>query len=163
MLPALSYIIESWMYEEDYVENYRKLEQYGQAIQDQYVEIILLDCICLNADRHTFNYGLLRDPNTGKVVSMAPNFDNNISMIATGYLSAPRKPDLFGTLLRELEKETNAVSGYVSRHPIPSVTHELIDQCIDEIGMDVDRSYIHQFVMAGYEQTPLPKLLSKNT
>lgn len=148
-----------WMDDnEDYIDNYRALEKYGTALQDQYVEIILLDSFCLNVDRHTFNYGVLRDVDTGEVLSMAPNFDNNISLIYNGYMATARKPDLLGQLLRELEEKTGAVSHYVSRHPIPVITEDMIDRCIDAIGIGVDRKYIHQFIMVGYNQTPLPYL-----
>lgn len=152
----------SWMLdEEDYTKNYRALEQYGTALQDQYVEILILDCICLNGDRHTFNYGVLRDPDTGAVLSMAPNFDNNIALLANDYLKGPRKPDLLGFDLRELEKDTGAISSYATRHPLPVITHELIDECIDATGMEVDRDYLHHFIMVGYEQTPIPRLLKQ--
>ena len=77
---------------------------------------------CLNADRHTNNYGVLRDPDSGKVLRLAPNFDNNIALISNGYLDKPRGADLLTGSLCELERGERAVSLYASRHPLP-VTH----------------------------------------
>ena len=51
--------------------------------------MIFLDTIVANPDRHTNNFGLLRDTNTGMLMSLAPNFDNNMALIARGYPSKP--------------------------------------------------------------------------
>lgn len=40
---------------------------------------------------------------------------------------------------------------YLSRHPKPIITPELIAQCCIQTGMTVDVDYIQQFVMAGYK------------
>lgn len=152
----------SWMgEEEDYIANYLTLKKHSIDLADQYVELLLLDSYCLNADRHTFNYGILRDVNTGEILRMAPNFDNNIALLSNGYLPVQRKPDLIGQDLRDLENETNALSSYATRHPLPVVTSEMIDRCIDTVGIPVDREYIRQFVMVGYNQTPMPQIVSK--
>lgn len=80
--------------DEDYVTNYEAFQKFGERIADQYVELLLMDAFCRDADRHTYNYGLLRDQKTGKVLSMAPNFDHNIALVARGYDDSPRKSDL---------------------------------------------------------------------
>lgn len=137
--------------DEDYVTNYEAFLEFGEQIADQYVELLLMDAFCRNADRHTYNYGLLRDQKTGQVLFMAPNFDHNIALVARGYDDSPRKSDLLMELLVELEGQTHAVSRYLSRHPKPIITPELIAQCCIQTGMTVDVDYIQQFVMAGYK------------
>ena len=144
--------------DERYVSNYEALAKYGTKIQDQYVEMILLDSFCLNADRHTFNYGVLRDINTGDVLSLAPNFDNNIALIYNGYSEKTRDKDILGRELYELEGDTKAISSYLSRNPFPVITKEMVDQAIDATGISVDRKYINDFVCVGYQQTPLSEL-----
>ena len=136
--------------DEDYIRNYQTFLTFGKHIADQYIEILLMDTFCRNVDRHTYNYGLLRNQKTGAVVSMAPNFDNNIALVARGMDDSPRENDLLLDLLVELEMETKAVSSYFTRHPKPAVTLKLIAQCCAETGIDVDVSYVQQFVMAGY-------------
>ena len=147
---------------EAYVDNYKALGEYGSKVQDQYVEMILLDSFCLNADRHTFNYGVLRDVDTGKVLSLAPNFDNNIALIYNGYSRKGRSKDILGQELFKLESETRAISTYLSRNSLPIITPEMVDKCIDATGVLVDREYVHEFVKVGYEQTPLSLLSSEN-
>ncbi len=46
-----------------------------------------MDALVFNVDRHTQNYGLLRSRETGEILSMAPNFDNNMALISRGYAS----------------------------------------------------------------------------
>ena len=71
--------------EEDYGYNCDRIAALDPALIPQYLDILYLDALCFNMDRHTENYGFLRDQLTGKVCSMAPNFDNNIALISRGY------------------------------------------------------------------------------
>ena len=149
----------SWMGDdEDYVKNYQAFSTFGDAMADQYLEMLLLDSICLNVDRHTFNYGVLRDVDTGNILEMAPAFDHNVALLSNGYLTGPRKKDLLGTLLHELENETGAISKYLSRHACPVITREMVWACIDkvemQVSMQVDREYLWDFLWTGYTQTP---------
>ena len=141
--------------DEDYAANYEMLQSFGQKIADSYVEILLMDTFCRNVDRHTYNYGLLRDQATGRVVSLAPNFDNNIALISGGYDDAPRQSDLLIELLNEFEQQTHAIAGYLTRHKKPVITKDMILACCDATGIEADRDYICQFVMAGYKSCPL--------
>ena len=143
---------------EDYVHNYRVFQNISQDLADQYFEIILMDTVCLNADRHTNNYGVLRNPDTGKILCLAPNFDNNIALISRGYNSTPRKPDIFGDDLRTLQNETNAAGLYAARHPLPVVTASVIDRAYAATGMQADLNYLRQFVLTGYQQTPIVQM-----
>lgn len=143
---------------EDYVHNYRVFQNISQDLADQYFEIILMDTVCLNADRHTNNYGVLRNPDTGKILRLAPNFDNNIALISRGYNSTPRKPDIFGDDLRTLQNETNAAGLYAARHPLPVVTASVIDRAYAATGMQADLNYLRQFVLTGYQQTPIVQM-----
>lgn len=56
-------------------ENVKVFSLYGCA--KDYLAIKYLDCITGNPDRHEFNYGLLKSQDSGEVVGLAPNFDNN--------------------------------------------------------------------------------------
>lgn len=46
--------------------------------------MIYLETVTQNPDRHKNNFGLLRDVESGKLISLAPNFDNNTALIASG-------------------------------------------------------------------------------
>lgn len=135
---------------EDYAANYKVFREIGQTVADQYLEILIMDTLCLNADRHTQNYGVLRDPLTGTILSMAPNFDNNIALISRGYASSTRQNDLMVSLFNALEQETGAVSSYLQRHSLPVVTPELISDCCKKTNINVDIPHIQEFILSAY-------------
>ena len=130
--------------EEDYVENYLKFQELGDEIADQYLEIIMMDVFCRNADRHTHNYGLLRDTESGEILRMAPNFDNNLALLSRGYEAELRGDDFFTKELRRLEEETGAISNFGKRNELPVVTPEMIARCCERTGVEVDVAYVQQ-------------------
>ena len=99
--PAYSFMGE----DEDYVAVVNKLQDIApQAITD-YIRMVFMDTITANPDRHTFNFGLLRDARTGKIISLAPNFDNNMALIARGYpKNIQRKKDVLIDCFNDLIK-----------------------------------------------------------
>lgn len=132
---------------EEYILNYDKLLGINKAIAKQYLDIIFMDTLCFNMDRHTYNYGLLRDKDTGDIISMAPNFDNNIALISRGYAdnaknSANLLIELFGELL--CEKNINYDLPAVSREKVLKIA---IASLPDE---KIDRDYVVNFVMDRY-------------
>lgn len=76
----MSYIVGE---DEDYARSYKILEKFSHDIAKKYLDLLVLDAIVVNPDRHTNNYGLLRDQ-YGNIVDLAPNYDNNLAFIATG-------------------------------------------------------------------------------
>jgi hypothetical protein len=69
----------------DYIKIYNTLKPFGDGITTAYLQMCYLDALVLNMDRHEFNFGLLRDSDTGEVLSLAPCFDHNIALITQGY------------------------------------------------------------------------------
>lgn len=55
------------------------IEKYGDG--DDFRRMMVLDALTLNIDRHLGNFGLLIDNDTLKPLGMAPEFDNNRSML----------------------------------------------------------------------------------
>lgn len=81
-------------------ENSPRLRRQG------YLDILCTDALRLNMDRHTQNYGILRDRPTGGILGMAPNFDNNIALTSRGRGPDPRQTNglLIGLFMELLEK-----------------------------------------------------------
>ena len=76
--------------------------------------MLFLDTICANPDRHTFNFGILRDIDTGDVLGLAPNFDNNMALISRGYpKNIKRKNDILLSLFNELLEFDNRLKKYI--------------------------------------------------
>ncbi len=82
------------------------------GVEESFREMIVMDAIMANVDRHAGNYGFLVDNATGEVLRMAPLFDHNMAclpMMMEGddfdeYLSmiGPKIGDDFVTMARAL-------------------------------------------------------------
>lgn len=139
--------------DDDYERCFRILNSVSTKLAEQYLELIWTDTICFNMDRHTENFGFLRNVETGEILSLAPNYDNNIALISNGYPSdVSRKNDgLIGFFDSFVENCDDARVMYGEMN-LPEITETLITQCMDEIPVKVDADYVREFIMNGYER-----------
>ena len=56
-------------------------KEQGEEFYEQLVDMLVLDAVIINEDRHYGNFGVLRDNKTGKIVAPAPVFDNGVSLL----------------------------------------------------------------------------------
>ena len=89
--------------ESDYIKIYETLNKCGVDIATQYVLMCYFDGLIYNMDRHENNFGILRDSDTGEILSLAPFFDHNISIISRGYPSGAPKDMLISDLTKLLK------------------------------------------------------------
>lgn len=136
--------------DEDYENCFTVLYDISPEIARQYLRLIWFDSLCYNMDRHTENFGLLRDTKTGKILSLAPNYDNNIALIAKGYpKDVSRTHDGLIRFFRELMQSNETAHEMMRTIDLPTVTESMIDECMDEIPIEVDRDYIRNFILNG--------------
>ena len=137
--------------DEDYALNFNEFWKMSPELARQYLQIIYLDTICFNMDRHTKNYGILRDVETGAVLRMAPNFDNNIALFARGI---PKKSDREGdkliSLFCELLENDARAREIVRVFPPPD--RSMIEKCAGQIGIPMDKKTVCAFIMNGSKQ-----------
>ena len=132
---------------EDYIDNLNVLKNLCPNCIGDYVRMLFLDTVCANPDRHTFNYGVLRNPDTGEIIGLAPNFDNNMALISRGYpKNIKRKNDLLIKLFNELMAYDNDLKQYV-----PSLSADVVNKVIKSVGMRVKSKEITDFIMNGYD------------
>ena len=139
--------------DEDYENCFNILNEISPDIAVQYLLLLWMDTVCYNMDRHTENFGLLRDVKTGKIISLAPNYDNNIALIAKGYPTDVRRghDGLIGFLKTFIQGSEEAHEMYRQIKP-PEITEDIIDECLDEIPIEVDREYIRTFILCGQDR-----------
>lgn len=140
--PALSFMGD----EEDYIKVIEKLKELCPKAIPDYVRMIFLDTITANPDRHTGNFGLMRDVNSGELLGLAPNFDNNMALIARGYPTAKSSNDLLIMLFKELMEKYPEYKEY-----IPTVTEQMVKEVIDKLNMKVKSQVIVDFIMNRYQ------------
>lgn len=140
--PAYSFMGDN----EDYIETLNALKNLCPYAIADYVKMLFLDTICANPDRHTFNFGILRDIDTGNILSLAPNFDNNMALISRGYpKNTNSKNDLLIRLFNDLLKYDDTLKNH-----IPHITEDMIKETIKAVGMRVKSKYITEFIMNRY-------------
>ena len=129
--------------DEDYALNYERLAAIKPTLGKEYLDILFLDALCFNMDRHTKNYGVLRDRTTGEVLCMAPNFDNNIALVSRGYGSDPCKtsPLLIDAFLDVLkEKKLSYSAPTLNRGKLYRLAYAILPSA------DIRRDYVVSMV-----------------
>ena len=130
---------------EDYLEVVKALEKICPKAIPDYIRMIFMDTICANPDRHTNNFGLLRDTKTGELIGFAPNYDNNMALISRGYPSKPSAKDMLISLFNELMEECPEYKSY-----IPEITEEMVRNVIAKLNMKVKSKVIVDLVVGRY-------------
>ena len=106
------------------------------AIPD-YIRMIFLDALIANPDRHTFNFGLMRDRSTGMLTGLAPLFDHNMALAGGGHTLAGMCIDL-------LEQYP------ACREFLPAVSEETVLHALENTGLPCDRTAVVRSVMERY-------------
>ena len=130
---------------EDYSDVVKSLEQICPKAIPDYIGMIFMDTICANPDRHTNNFGLLRDTKTGELIGFAPNYDNNMALISRGYPSKPGSKDMLISIFNELMEARPNYRAY-----IPLVTEEIVRDVIAKLNMKVKSQIIVDLVVGRY-------------
>lgn len=134
--------------DEDYDYNYEVLKSFGKDLERQYLDILFMDALTLNPDRHTENYGILRDRETGEVLRMAPNFDNNLALISRGYGQDEKPPA--NPMIRFFHDLLESQGIKYQYPPLPD-EHELRGIIKDAAnGLDIKQEYVFRMIQENY-------------
>jgi hypothetical protein len=133
---------------EDYIAVMGALETLCPNAISDYVKMIFLDTIVANPDRHTNNFGLLRDVKTGQLLRLTPNYDNNMALIARGY---PKNMTPHNDMLIKLFNELLAEYPKHKKY-IPAITEQTIHSVLNKLNMKVKTQFIVEYVMGRYRE-----------
>lgn len=132
--------------DEDYINVVEKLKVLCPKAIPDYIKMIFLDTITANPDRHTGNFGLLRNVENGELLGLAPNFDNNMALIARGYPTTKANSDLLITLFDELMQKYPEYKKY-----LPKVTEQIVKKVINKLNMKVKSQVIVDLITGRYQ------------
>ena len=135
---------------DDLDDCFRAISGLSLELAGQYLLIVWMDTVCYNMDRHTENFGFLRDVRSGEIVKMAPNYDNNIALISRGYpADVTREHDGLIRFFREfLQGDPDAAKMYREMN-LPEITESIINECINEIPIECDGEFVKNFILNG--------------
>lgn len=135
---------------DNYSDCFDAIYAISPLLAKQYLKILWLDSVCYNMDRHTENFGFLRNVHTGEIVSMAPNYDNNIALIARGYPnSASREHDGLIRFFRDFIQSNQTAKAMYQDMELPEISEAMINECFEQIPIEVDRDFVKAFVLNG--------------
>lgn len=139
--------------DECYENCFNILYDISPVLAKDYLILVWFDSICYNMDRHTGNFGVLRDIKTGEIISLAPNYDNNIALIAKGYpQNLSRTKDGIIRFFSEFVDNCPMAREMYGSIDLPVITEDMIYECMNEIPIEVDREYIRAFILNGQQE-----------
>lgn len=134
--------------DDDLAYNYQTFCAVDSQLGKQFIDICMLDALCENFDRHTENYGLLTDRQTGEIIKMAPNYDNNHSIYSNYRVSPERNKGYMKMFLAFVETENIKIT-------VPSldenVLKHIINEAYDMTAFKFDKENLKAYIMNGYE------------
>ena len=134
--------------DEDYIVNFEAFWSLAPVLAEQYMQIIYMDTLCFNMDRHTKNYGILRDVDSGAIIRMAPNYDNNIALFSRGVPNnLARANDRMISLFRELLEQDSRALEIAKILPAPTIG--MIEECVSKIAIPIDKEAVRAFIIYG--------------
>ena len=131
--------------DEDYINVVKSLKNICPDAIPDYIRMIFMDTVCANPDRHTNNFGLLRDIKSGQLLAFAPNYDNNMALISRGYPAKTTSKDLLIQLFNELIEEYPEYKKY-----IPELNEDIVRNILQKINMKFKTQAIIDLVMSRY-------------
>ena len=137
---------------EDYQTNFKVFNNLSADLSKAYLGMLYMDTLCLNMDRHTQNYGVLRDPMTGKIISFSPLFDHNIALLSRGYPQVSRKNDLIIKLFTNLISDNPIARKQFEELKCPAINKETICNCLKMIPLPVNNQFMVNYILNGNRQ-----------
>ncbi|MCQ2560852.1 MAG: hypothetical protein MJ186_02285 [Clostridia bacterium] len=123
----------------------------SEDIAVQYLQLILFDFIVYNVDRHNENCALFRDKITGEIVSLAPNYDNNIALLAaTQNLVFNARYDGIARYITRFLNESAVASNLISKVQFLPVSEAQLKEIFDSIPIKRDEQTIAKYVLSRY-------------
>lgn len=140
--------------EDDSYENvFNSILELNEDLIDQYLLLIWFDALVNNVDRHNENLGILRNKSNGSIVSLAPNFDNNMALISRSeILNMNIKTDGFISLFLAFVKKNKKVQEYYKKMRLPVLTSKIINECFLETSIKKDEDKIREYLISRYKR-----------
>ena len=138
---------------DDLVSTFNTLNKLDSSIASDYLRLCLFDVVLNNVDRHSENCGVLRDKETGKIVGLAPNFDDNLCLISRDSNLNTNVDEGFLKFFIKLIRTNNEIKESLRSINFPVLTEEILDKVNSQIDIEIQSDYeqIKNFVLIRYK------------
>lgn len=138
---------------EDIEYIYDCLNKINHQIALDYLRLVTFDVILNNVDRHNENCGILRDKETGEIISLAPNYDDNLSLISRNTTLIATDQEGFLSLFLKTIRKSKKIKEGLKEIEFPVIASDLLRSIHEEIGLkiDIDFETIEKYIMFRYE------------
>ena len=121
-----------------------------KELAKQYLVLIWFDALVNNVDRHNENIGFLRNKKNGKIISLAPNFDLNMSLFARNPLLIEQKDGFINLYLRFVNKNEKVKELYKEIPPL-SLNEEDVDEILTHIDLSEYTFNLKEYLLYRYD------------
>ena len=128
--------------DEDYSNNFNLIYNISPRFAADYLKLIYTDTICYNVDRRTENYGFLRNPDTGEIVSLSPNYDNNIALVSNGPLKLPTAKDTLIQFYIDFLKNNRQARSMFKSLNIQPLSEQEIEECLKKVPIELEYNMV---------------------
>ena len=138
---------------EDIEYIYDALNKINHQIALDYLRLITFDVVLNNVDRHNENCGILRDKETGEIISLAPNYDDNLSLISRNTTLIAVEQEGFLSLFLKTIRKSKKIKEGLKEIEFPVITSNLLRSIHEEIGLEIEVDFeaIERYIMFRYE------------
>lgn len=138
---------------EDIEYIYDALNKINHQIALDYLRLITFDVVLNNVDRHNENCGILRDKETGEIISLAPNYDDNLSLISRNTTLIAVEQEGFLSLFLKTIRKSKKIKEGLKEIEFPIITSNLLRSIHEEIGLEIEVDFeaIERYIMFRYE------------
>ena len=131
-----------------YAKNIDIMRKYD--LLKKYLDIIYMDAIVRNGDRHEFNYGFITSDVT---IDLAPNFDNNMSMFWNGIPTNLERKDMLVSELKDVLDDLDYSLPTLTDGDIQYAYKKAIGECEGKVTLpDIPLDTVINFCMNAYTQ-----------
>ena len=119
---------------DSYEHVFNILYKLDQELAKQYLKLIWFDALVNNVDRHNENVGVLRDKKSGHIVSLAPNYDLNMSLFARNSLLKKEKDGFIDLYLKFVNKNKDVKELYQKMNK-PLLLNKDLDDVLSKLDL----------------------------
>ena len=139
--------------DDDRYENvFDSLLSLSEDLAKDYLRLVIFDFIVNNVDRHNENCGIMRNKKSGKIISLAPNYDNNMALLsAASNLVFNEKRDGHLSYLKKFIEGSVKAKELLAKISLPRLSRDDIKALCKSIPLEEDAEAVTSYVYSRYE------------